>query len=116
MNERIQELIKQAGDYVNEVYIPPVRSKTPDKIWEDGHIAWTTLFNEKLAELIVRECAKVSEDDITDGDACCTNTAYRIASQIKKHFGVKETKREQIDKSMREAFENGVDLSGRDTP
>jgi hypothetical protein len=45
---------------------------------------------EKFAELIVRECAKVSEDDITDGDACCTNTAYRIASQIKEHFGVEE--------------------------
>ena len=43
---------------------------------------------EKFAELIVRECAKVSEDDITDGDACCTNTASRIARQIKKHFGV----------------------------
>jgi hypothetical protein len=46
------------------------------------------IFNQKFAELIVRECAQVSEDDITDGDACCTNTAYRIAKQIKKHFGV----------------------------
>ena len=44
----------------------------------------------KFAELIVRECAQVSEDDITDGDACCTNTAYRISRKIKKHFGVKE--------------------------
>ena len=43
-----------------------------------------------LVELIVRECAKVSEDDITDGDACCTNTASRISDQIKKHFGVEE--------------------------
>jgi hypothetical protein len=43
---------------------------------------------EKFAELLIRKCAKVSEDDITDGDACCTNTAYRIASQIKEHFGV----------------------------
>jgi hypothetical protein len=43
---------------------------------------------EKFAELIVGECAQVSEDDITDGDACCTNTAYRISRQIKKHFGV----------------------------
>lgn len=42
-----------------------------------------------FAELIVRESAKVSEDDITDGDACCTNTAYRIARHIRKHFGVK---------------------------
>jgi hypothetical protein len=45
---------------------------------------------KKFAELIVRECAQVSDDDITDGDACCTNTAYRIARQIKKHFGVEE--------------------------
>jgi hypothetical protein len=43
---------------------------------------------QQFAELIVRECAQVSEDDITDGDACCTNTAYRIAKQIKKHLGV----------------------------
>ena len=48
------------------------------------------LFEEKFAELIVKECAQVSEDDITDGDACCTNTADRIARQIKKHFGVEE--------------------------
>jgi len=45
---------------------------------------------EKFAELIVGECAQVSEDDITDGDACCTNTAYRISRQIKQHFGVEE--------------------------
>jgi hypothetical protein len=59
MNQRIQDLIKQAGDYVNEVYTPPVRSKTPDKIWEDGHIGWNTLFNEKFAELIAEECARM---------------------------------------------------------
>ncbi len=45
---------------------------------------------EKFAQSIVRECAQVSEDDITDGDACCTNTAYRISRQIKEHFGVEE--------------------------
>jgi hypothetical protein len=45
---------------------------------------------EKFAELLIRKCAQVSEDDITDGDACCTNTAYRISRQIKKHFGVEE--------------------------
>ena len=44
----------------------------------------------KFAELLVKECAKVSEDDISDGDACCANTADRIARQIKKHFGVEE--------------------------
>ena len=48
------------------------------------------LDRQKFAELIVRECAQVSEDDVTDGYACCTNTADRIARQIKKHFGVEE--------------------------
>ena len=71
MNERIKQLAEQAG-YHPDIY----------EICKPGM--------EKFAELIVRECAKVSEDDITDGDACCTNTADRIARQIKKHFGVEE--------------------------
>jgi hypothetical protein len=75
MNERIQELVKQAGDYVNEVYTPPVRSKTPGKIWEDGHIGWNTQFNEKFAELIVLECA-----------ACCGSQADM--RNIRKRFGL----------------------------
>jgi hypothetical protein len=55
---------------------------------DNGCMIYTYEGLNRFAELIVRECAKVSEDDITDGDACCTNTAYRIASQIKEHFGV----------------------------
>jgi hypothetical protein len=98
MNERIQELMIEAG-------------KT---IPGDKHI--DADFCEKFAELIVRECSKISEDDVTDGDACCTNTAYRIARQIKRHFGVEESKREKIDRAMREAFKDGVDLSGKETP
>jgi hypothetical protein len=79
MNERIKELAKQAGFHI-------------ELNWDhtDWHSAGHSPLFEKFAELIVKECAKVSEDDITDGDACCTNTAYRIASQIKKHFGVEE--------------------------
>ena len=62
-----------------------VASNNPnhDTNWHDPVI-------EKFAELIVKECVQVSEDDITDGDACCTNTADRIARQIKQHFGVEE--------------------------
>ena len=69
MNERIKELAREAGLLAYNPEGPPTKL-------------------EKFAELIVRECAQVSEDDITDGDACCTNTAYRISRQIKKHFGV----------------------------
>jgi len=71
MNERIKELAIQAG-------FPEWSHRTVGIELED------------FAELIVKECVQVSEDDITDGDACCTNTADRIARQIKKHFGVEE--------------------------
>jgi len=77
MNKRIQELITQAGGYWNHGDF-----NMPSSVeFQEQDIA-------KFAELIVRECAQVREADITDGDACCTNTAYRIAKQIKKHFGV----------------------------
>ena len=76
MNDKIRELAQQAGDYVNRVYTPPVRSNTPGKIWEDGHVDWHTQFNEKFAELIVQECMA----QCNDGDS-----KYFIAT----HFGVK---------------------------
>ena len=97
MNERIKELSKQAGDYVNEVYTPPVRSKTPGKIWEDGHVDWHTQFNEKFAQLIVRECldiAKRTRDnfgsanpDVLEGGRGC---AFCVYHNIKNTFGVEE--------------------------
>ena len=83
MNERIRELAEQA--------------KLKTELWNNPEpfVIYKEDVNypgglEKFAELIIRECAQVSEDDITDGDACCTNTADRIARQIKKHFGVEE--------------------------
>jgi len=95
MNERIKQLALQAGDYVNETYTGPVRSKTPGKIWEDGHVGWHTQFNEKFAELIVRECALVAktlphtperhwvQDSVTYIPVHCEQN-------ILKHFGVEE--------------------------
>jgi len=82
MNERFNDLRLDAGiSRLHEVpYMVAVN--------KEGEIIEPLDGLQKFAELIVRECAKVSEDDITDGDACCTNTAYRIASQIKEHFGV----------------------------
>ena len=81
MNQRIRELALQAGEYVNSVYTPPVRSTTPGKIWEDGHIGWHEQFNQKFAELIVRECC-----DLMQGF-----TFEEIATKvIKKNFGVED--------------------------
>ena len=91
MNNRIKELALQASEYVNSVYTPPVRSKTPGKIWEDGHIGWHTQFNEKFAELIVREClAQVDKvDTMLDDDKEKTGVAW-VGLAIAKHFGVRE--------------------------
>ena len=85
MNERIKQLAKQAGDYVNEVYTAPVRSKTPGKIWEDGHIGWHTQFNEKFAELIVAECTDLVQKYMTRWPE-----DHELTKQIKQHFGVEE--------------------------
>ena len=96
MNERIQELAEQAGEYVNEVYIPPVRSKTPGKIWEDGHVDWHTQFNQKFAELIIQECANViTDDDLAKDCGTFLMDSYAkgmrySAHLIKEHFGVEE--------------------------
>ena len=87
MNERIRELAEQAGEYVNEVYTPPVRSKTPGKIWEDGHIEWHTQFNQKFAELIIRECMDLLEDYTTDVHV--GGIQYNVLSAdetLQKHF------------------------------
>jgi len=81
MNERIKLLAKQGGDYVNEVYTPPVISKTPGKIWEYGHVDWQTQFNEKFAELIVRQCALTAGLMEHEGRP-------NIGAQILDNFGV----------------------------
>ena len=80
MNDKIAELSKQAADYVNSVYYRPVRSKTPGKIWEDGHIGWIEQFNEKFAELIVTECAHVA--------LMSNGNNLHVFTLIKEHFGV----------------------------
>ena len=85
MNERIKQLSKQAGDYVNETYTGPVRSKTPGKIWEDGHVGWHTQFNQKFAELIVEECRVALTPMLRD--MISRGQAYNL---IKQHFGVEE--------------------------
>ena len=96
MNERIKQLAEQAGECVNVVYTPPVRSKTPGKIWEDGHVDWHTQFNQKFAELIIQECANViTDDDLAKDCGTFMMDSYAkgmrySAHLIKEHFGVEE--------------------------
>ena len=65
MNERIQELKKQASAYAS------TKSKEAEE--------WRWIYEEKFAELIIRACAEVAED--YDG-------AHYVGTTIKQHFGV----------------------------
>ena len=80
MNERIKELVKQAGGNPNYKafrghFLPP----PPD------YIDPATVDLEKFAELIVRECAKAAGDfeyaRLHDG---------LVEDHVLKHFGVEE--------------------------
>jgi hypothetical protein len=89
MNNRIKDLAEQAGEYVNSVYTPPVRSRTPGKIWEDGHIGWNEQFQKKFADMIVNhaiECVRdVARDESSDlsWDACS-----QVQARLREFFGV----------------------------
>jgi hypothetical protein len=65
MNERIRELAEQCTDYV---------------YGEDG--SYEMFDKEKFAELIVRECAKVSNQ--------AEKQCQHPGTMIKQHFGVEE--------------------------
>jgi hypothetical protein len=67
MNERIQKLAREAA--LAESWGPGV---------------WQTTFTEKFAELIVRECAQLVEDNMDPQNAWITPRF------IKEHFGVEE--------------------------
>jgi hypothetical protein len=88
MNERIRELAVKAGEYVNSVYTPPVRSKEPGKIWEAGHVDWHTQFNQKFAELIVRECCLALWTEECHTSDLAFDEVKRNATKIKEHFGI----------------------------
>ena len=81
MNKRIEELAVQAGDYVNETYTGPVPATfTGNPEWHKEFDKWTQ-FNEKFAELIVRECIKQARKDEN-------GPAYEAVGRIAEHFGV----------------------------
>ena len=86
MNERIKELADQAEDYATaeyEKWIP-----TPDF---SGIPHIRKIFNEKFAELIVRECAEVCYDHSNAAGGVDTHFGYGYkdcGDDIKRNFGV----------------------------
>ena len=74
MNERIRELAEQAGLELDN-----------DLALEPEPIYYTTQKDlEKLAELIVRECAGVVEKNLFE------SIGWNTSKKVKQHFGVEE--------------------------
>jgi hypothetical protein len=77
MNERIKELALQAMTYVTH---NPKANKL-----NSGD-----MFDEKFAELIVRECVQVCADRGKHHDGLYSAWADDCSKRIGKHFGVEE--------------------------
>ena len=77
MNERIKELVKQAGGHfsTHNLMSNPVQHRESIELW-DKNI-------EKFAELIVRECGKVYIQNQQDG-------VMTLTQDLLQHFGVEE--------------------------
>ena len=74
MNERIKELSKQAEQYALD--------KANEGNDEDYDYSFDDDFQEKFAELIVRECIDIADE--YDG------VGSTIVGRMKQHFGVEE--------------------------
>ena len=76
MNERIKELVKQAGGHISirNLASNPVQHIESVELWDDRI--------EKFAELIVKECMKLNHEHFSDEDP------YSIDSLYRQHFGV----------------------------
>jgi predicted nucleotide-binding protein (sugar kinase/HSP70/actin superfamily) len=76
MNERIKELERQAEKFVMGI---PASLDINE---------YTSVFNEKFAELIVRECIEVANKNRTVMEI--KSNTQLTADAIKEHFGVEE--------------------------
>jgi hypothetical protein len=75
MNERIRQLADQAHEYASGVYNQRIATEGPENVF------FYQISNDKLAELIVRECADIA-----------TMNQYEWASAgsyVLEHFGIK---------------------------
>jgi hypothetical protein len=83
MNERIKELVKQAGGNISmrNLASNPVQHRESVELWDD-HI-------EKFAELVVNECCKqLLKEDIRHGGFGYNQ--FGLHNKLREYFGVKE--------------------------
>ena len=79
MNERIQELAEQARQYA----IEKIKNSQDPAEWS------TAVFEQKFAELIVRECVQVCNDVDAEYEGEDVLATW-CARAIEEHFGVEE--------------------------
>lgn len=81
MNERIKELVKQAGGHFSTHTLTsyPAQHRESIQLWDQNI--------EKFAELIVGECMTIAQE--YDG-AKLGGPGLIIAMRIEQHFGVEE--------------------------
>jgi len=75
MNERIRQLAEQARKYAEENRPGSFVKYDPE---------WFVLYNEKFAELIVKETMQVVANNLPQ------NTYLDVADAVIEHFGVEE--------------------------
>ncbi len=89
MNEQIRQLAEQARQYA---FAKVENSQDPTE-WSSKY--YNEMFDDKFAELIVRECMDICAEREYDirtriKDEGKAATAYMIRAYIKEHFGVEE--------------------------
>ena len=82
MNERIKELVKQAGGHISirNLMSNPVQHRESIELWDDRI--------EKFAELLIQQCVNAIVNDSRLSDVRTARTGCVRA--IKEHFGVEE--------------------------
>lgn len=86
MNERIQELAEQAYT----IALKESKDESGPNLCAPGSNYFIGLAQEKFAELIVTECAKLCQQ-VTDSGEFTPSQQYASAScrnKIKEHFGI----------------------------
>lgn len=86
MNEQIKELADTAHKQAYEIYTERLTREKADKV------IFYDIFNQKLTELIVKECCDLIMKNQYNMVAGFMErmTAYAEVSMLKKHFGVEQ--------------------------
>ena len=81
MNERIKQLALEAFQPINDMASEGIADR------HTFNMHWFQLYNQKFAELIVKECANICEKD-KKGFPNSDSVKQGLADMIKQHFGV----------------------------